>query len=887
MFEKEQSPLNMQFTVTPDASRQGVESSFTERPYYAAFLQRLGLREIKDSVQYLLTQREGKNWRLPLEKAVEAMIQLQQEAGLTSSQTLNIMEFVIKKLDRNKSVPLYVGQYMCHDAIKRTVIQKFNKQIGCHCTSLTELSHRISHNIDEANEIFNSIRICDPAMGSGLFLVWLLNEMIAVKSKLGILADKEGNPLFHYKMLVKEGNLLVFDKRRLIPVSLASSDPESRRIQETLQYEKRRIIENCLFGVDMDPIAVTIAHLRLWIEMLKHAPQEPQKPISLPIIEANLRCGDSLISRFSVQDDLQSVFRRIGYSVSEYKKLAVDYKKASTREEKNSIDQLISLIKRKLMLEITWDDKNNEELLRWQRELATLKAPSLFEMDENEAKSLKKRLLEAQSMVDKYKNKIEDIKNNPIFKHAIEWRYDFPEMLNQSGDFTGFDFIIGNPPDTQTQIGSDSIDVYRQLNYKAYKRTGDVSCLFYELGNRILKPECFLSFIASNSWMKSVSASKMRQYLMEETNPLLMIEFNPNDKTDATLVDQGIVTLQKAPNQFRIMNCRIKSDFDPLTSDWEDYIEKNATLAPAETMTKGIETAPPTAFVILSDTENNIKEKIEQIGTPLETWDIQMYSGIKTGFDGAFIIDGKTKDEFILSDYKNVDIIKPLLRGEDVRRYTPEKSDKWLIFVPWHFPLLYDMTIKTASERAEQRFRQQYPVIYDHLSRYKNKLSSRDTAEVGVSFEWYALQNYGTSNEWDDFMQQKIVWKREAATSSFCLDYRGCAILDTTCFITGQHLKYILGVLNSKVGRYMLQDSPRLSNGDMQISILTLGALKIPVPNIKIESELISLVNKRTSDVHKSENKDMEEKIDRIIYEMYNLNDKERDFIESNIIPNV
>ena len=170
------------------------------------------------------------------------------------------------------------------------------------------------------------------------------------------------------------------------------------------------------------------------------------------------------------------------------------------------------------------------------------------------------------------------------------------------------------------------------------------------------------------------------------------------------------------------------------------------------------------------------------------------------------------------------------------------------------------------------------------MAAYRSKLAARDAAEVGVSFEWYALQNYATSNEWDDFTQQKIVCKRETSVLAFCLDYRGCATLDTTCFATGQHLKYLLGVLNSKLGRYMLQDAPHLPNGDMQISVLTLEALKIPIPNIKVESEVISLVNKRTSDVHKLENEELDGKIDRLIYEMYDLNEEERRFIDSNIL---
>lgn len=856
-------------------------TSFIGKPYYSVFLQQIGLREIKDGDQYLVTQRDGKSWTPQIEDIAKAMQQMQRSDDLTSQEVLSILAFVLEKIDRHRIIPQYVGSYMCHMAVTRAILQRFNDTIGGNCTNLTELSYKISDNIAEANESFNSLRICDPAMGSGYFLITLLNEFIAIKSQLGILADKEGNPLFQYNVSVKDNELIVFDKKKFKVHTFDPSDPESKRIQETLFHEKQSVIENCLYGIDIDPTAVAICRLRLWLEVLKHTCWNNKQPLSLSFVECNIRCGDALISRFSLQEDLKNVFKRIGYTAIDYKKLAVDFKKARTNEERKRLQQLLAMIRRKIQLEITWDDRNNEDLLKWQRELETLRAPSLFEMDESEVKMLKSKLLDAQSMVDKYKQKIEDVKSNPIFEKAVEWRYEFPELLNTAGDFIGFDFIIGSPPDTQSQVMGDTTEGYKQMNYRAYKRTGDISSLFYELGNRLLRPDYFLSYIASNGWMKSVSASKMRQYLMEDTNPLLMVEFSQTGLIESSLADQGIIFLQKARNQHRMMSCQINEGFDPTQMKLEDYLFQKATLAPMETNVGGSNSSI-TTFAILSDTEKHIKGKIEQTGIPLEAWDIQMYSGIKTGYNDAFIINGKTKDEFVLADYKNTDIIKPLLLGRDIRRYTPEKNDRWLLYLPWHFPLLYDTTIKSASERAEMRFRQQYPLIHEHLQRYKEKLVARDQ-EVGVTFEWYALQRFGTSNEWDDFTQQKIVWKRESSTSNFCLDYRGCAVMDSTCFITGQHLKYLLGVLNSKLGRYMLRDSPRLANGDMQISILTLEALKIPIPNIKIESEVISLVNRRTSDIHQNENDELDRKIDQHVYEMYGLNEEEQNFIEANI----
>ena len=852
---------------------------FIDKPFYTAFLQQLELKEIKDETQYLLTYQGGRHWSVGLDEVAHALRTVQSH-DVASSEVLSILKFVIDKLDRNRSVPRFARTYMCRDAVSRVVLQRFNEETGESYTSLTELSYKISDNIEEANAIFNSIRFCDPAMGSGLFLVTLLNEMIAAKSQLGILADQDGNPLFRYKVALDDEGLLIIDKKTFNPCTFSFADPESRRVQETLLREKQTMIENCLYGIDKDPFFVSISRLRMWVELLTHVCWQKQPIQSFPMMEGNLRCGDALVSRFSMQEDLKNLFKRIGYSVIDYKKRAEEYKKAKTKEEKNAQAQLIAMIQKKLQLEITLDARNKEDLLRWKKELAVLQAPGLFEMEENEAKTLKAKLIEAQSMVDKYQQKIDDTKNNPVFEQAIEWRYEFADMLDETGEFIGFDCMIGNPPDTQNQFIYESQEIYKHLQTHAFKRVGEEGDLFYELGFKLLKPGYFLSYLTSNSWMRSVSDAKMRQYAMYETNPLLLIEFERTATIDNTLAGSGIILLQKSHNQYRMMTCHVKKDFDPLLIGMEDYIQKNAGLFRMDAE----KTAVSPTFTILSDTEKRIRSKMEQTGTSLENWDIQMNTGIKTGFDEAFIIDGKLKDEFILADYKNSDIIKPLLSGELIRPYDSEKPNQWLICIPWHFPLLYDKTIKSASERAEERFRLQYPVIYKHLVQYKKKLIARNPHEVGILFEWYALQRFGMSNEWDDFTHPKIVWKQETAVPSFCMDYSGCAIMDTTCFITGQHLKYLLGVLNSKCCRFLLRDSPRLTNGDRQISIATLETLKIPIPNTKTESEMLSFVNKRTSDSYYLDYADLDEKINQHVYDIYELGEEEKEYIETNII---
>jgi hypothetical protein len=844
---------------------------------YQTFVRQLGLEEIGDGTESYLAPLQGRGWTPDFE-IVAAMKKLHEQVKSKTARTLSMLAFVIEKMDRTAAVPQHVVSYMCREMVTRVVLQRFNETIGCSCTGLRDLSYLTGDNVAEANETFDSIRYCDPAMGSGRFLTAMMNEIIAVKSQLGILADMDGNPLFQYKIVVNGNGLTTLDRKHFNEYTFDPSNPESRRIQEAFLREKQICIEKCLYGIDIDPVQVTTCRLRLWLELLKHACWHGKLSFVNLCTENNIRCGDALVSRFSFGENLQTVFKRIGYNVNDYKKLARDCKEAKTGEEKENLAKIIAMIRDRIWHEIACDGKYGEDLRKWQRVLEKLKSPSLFAPDAESEKAISDKLHEAELMVEKYKQKTEALKNNSVYEKAVEWRYEFPELLNDTaGDFAGFDGIVGNPPDTQKEIVSEA-NMYRQMNYRIFSQTGEVSSLFFELGNKILRPDGFLSYIASGGWMRSVSAGRMRQFLLEETNPLLMIGFEESGKTDKSLCGKSIFVLQKSRNQYRMTSCRINECFDPQQTRLEDYVARNAVSAFINI--NGQPTDTVTSFGLLPEMEKNIKNKIEQSGIPLRMWDIQMHPGIETGCDEAFIIDEKTKDGFVRADYKNIDIIKPLLTGKNIRRYTPEKSNRWIICIPWHFPLLYDKTITRASGRAEDRFARQYPLIYEHLLQYKDKLVSRDVAKVGVAFEWYALQRLGMGNEWDDFTQQKIVWRQESPAADFCFDYGGCAALDSTCFIIGQRLKYLLGFLNSKLGQYILKDSPHINNGDMQISILALEALRVPAPGLKIESDIVSLVNKRTSDASPSECEEIERKIDRIVCEVCGLTEEEMKFIE-------
>lgn len=627
----------------------------------------------------------------------------------------SVLGLIFEKINGYKDgsffTPSHITMFMCHNTIKKTVIEKFNEVKGWNCITINDLYNKIS-DITEANSIYNTIRICDPAVGSGHFLVSSLNELIYLKSELGILTDRQGKRLKEYRLVVENDELIISDT----DAGIFKYEPfkhESQRVQETLFHEKQTIIENCLFGVDINPNSVKICQLRLWIELLKHTyyKSDTKQLETLPNIDINIKCGNSLISRFKLNEDLNPALKKLGYTITDYQKAVDNYRNAHNKEEKRDLELLINDIKSQLKTEISNNDSISKNLVKAERQLSELTIPDLFGYTEKQKKDYKKKVAAAKKQVDKYRKIKDEIKNNIIYQSALEWRLEFPEVLDQNGDFLGFDAIIGNPPYIQLQKMGEMADAYDKMSFEVYERTGDVYCLFYELGKNLLRPNYFLSYITSNKWMRAGYGKSMRKFIIEQTNPVLLIDFAGTKVFDEATVDVNILSFQNSKNRLHTIASKIDKSYNSDITKLSDYIQQNNTLT-------FFDESAINSFVILSDIERSIKNKIEAVGVPLKEWDISINRGILTGYNEAFIIDGATKDELIRKDPKSEEIIKPLLRGRDIKRYGYDFADKWLICTH----------NGTESEPAINI--DDYPDIKEYLDQYISQLSKRQDKGV-------------------------------------------------------------------------------------------------------------------------------------------------------------
>ena len=791
--------------------------------------------------------------------ASEGSEEVQEEAKTLINAS--VLGLIFEKINGHKDgsvfTPGFITMYMCREAVANSVLTKFNNFYNWNCTSVTDLYNKID-DILQANQLINSITICDPAVGSGHFLVSALNELIRLKYELGILVDSEGKRIkkSDYTLSIENDELIVTDAEN----NLFEYNPlneESRRIQETLFKEKKIIIENCLFGVDINPNSVKICRLRLWIELLKNAyytAESDYKQLeTLPNIDINIKCGNSLLHRFDLTDSIKSVLKETGISIGQYRNAVNKYKNAQDKAEKWELDSIIAEIKSKLTTEIGAKDPKKLRLNKRRAELVNLLAPQLFEMSKKEQKDWQKRVDAVKKEIAELESYFEEINSNKIYLGAFEWRIEFPEVLDADGNFIGFDCVIGNPPYIQLQSMGTDADVLERMKYKTYVRTGDIYCLFYEQGMNLLKPNGCLCYITSNKWMKAGYGKELRQYFVTETNPVLLIDFAGVKVFDTATVDVNILMLQKAINVQRTFAC-ITQGINGL-QNLSDFVQQNGSEC---------DFSSADSWVILSPIEQSIKRKMETVGTPLKDWNINIYRGVLTGYNEAFIITTEKRDEILANCQsedertRTAELIRPILRGRDIKRYGYDWAELYLIAT---FPSRhYDI--------------EQYPAVKQHLLSFGKERLEQTGKTYSVNGEkvkarkktnnkWFETQD--SISYWEDFYKPKIVWGNLNLTASYAMIQDNSFINAPSPMIVPAS-KFLLAVLNSKLADYYIRHLGVTRNGGY-FEYKPMFVEKLPIPqsvDAKVVTDIESYVDSKN-----------ETAIDKAVYMFYGLTEEE------------
>lgn len=1014
----------------------------------------------------------------------------------------SVLGLIFEKINGYKDgsffTPGFITMYMCRETIRRAVIQKFNEAKGWDCSDLVQLYNRLdSTEYQSDNAIFNSIRICDPAVGSGHFLVSALNELITVKHELGLLRDAEGRKLRDYRIEIDNDELSITDEEGRF-FEYRPHSPESHRVQKTLFHEKQALIENCLFGVDINPNSVKICRLRLWIELLKNAyyispnsnsrtnlttstdnsspatgrwpqaggadsssrrpqaaesthdhrrptaggpissspgmgrwpkaggalnnlphlktfrkqlrknltpaeatlwtllkgkqldgrkfrrqhsfanyildfycpeerlaieldgqghftatqadydyerdlflqefgirvlrfenkwvwdnpeglleqvrewfgkqpelepEQEPPRPAdtatpasdhlhpsppdtpplkggepepgpepvpgpdrqqvgsgvpqleTLPNIDINIKCGNSIVSRFALDADLKKALRKSKYNITSYRAAVQTYREARSKEVKRDMEALIAEIKSDFRTEIGENDPKQRKLDKLGAELfEKYQSQQLFsEKPTAKQKAARKKL---EEKINKLAAEIEEIKSNKIYENAFEWRFEFPEVLNDDGDYEGFDVVIGNPPYIRQEELGD-IKPYLKEHYATASGTADLYVYFVERGMNVLRTDGQFCYILPNKWMRAGYGENLRRFVQKErirgivdfgdlpvfeeatTYPCIM---HLEKTTPAETFPAVEIKTLEMPNG---LNAVVEAQrFDVLTGELRDE-----------------------GWTLMDSRTQKLLAKIRSKGVPLKEYvDGKIFYGIKTGLNEAFVIDAETKDRLIAEDPRSAEVIKPFLAGRDIKRYKQPVSSKFLIFTRRGIDI------------------EQYPAIKRYLEQFKEQLMPKPKGFKGTwpgrktgTYKWYELQD--AVDYFEQFDSRKIIVPAIVKNASYAYDTENHYSNDKTTIIPTDDM-CLLAQLNSKVvDFYFKAIASTKQNGYFEYKPVYLSQL----PIVPTDNEELSLMAAKRLEAERAgridEVKSLEKQIDEVVFGLFGLSEEEIEII--------
>ncbi|MBC7524835.1 MAG: Eco57I restriction-modification methylase domain-containing protein [Flavobacterium sp.] len=703
--------------------------------------------------------------------------------------------------------PKEIVHYMCQESL-----------IEYLCTELRDtenLRYKIESFIkkQEVSELANiedrilialkNVKICDPAIGSGAFPMGILLEIHhAVEN------------LFH-----------------AVPNNV-------ERIWEIDDWEpakvKLSIIQNSIYGVDLEPGAVDIARLRFWLSLVV----DEDKPQPLPNLDYKIMQGDSLLERFEDID--------LSVKIEENKKLFRDPEKFSIEDvrvlklkQKSYFGAKNPTMKGKLQLEINsiitkfLNEKINSKKKKNDDEQAELIDKLSLENSRNPNNEASKRakvisidkltkqlktVLNTSESLENIKNEVLKIQKTKVYPYFL-WHLWFADVFEDGG----FDIVIGNPPYIQFQKIKEEANRVEKVGYKTFTKTGDIYSVFYEQGNNLLKNEGLLCYITSNTWMRTKSGELLRRYFIENTNPIKLLNFEDTKIFQTATVETNIILTKKEENRHFLQAVAVKMDFNTdLTIG--DYLKQNLII---------LNDLNSEGWVILNKDDYEIKQIIAEKGKKLSEWNVEFYRGFLTGFNDAFFINKVEKDALIAEDPKSAEIIKPLLRGREIRKFGFDFHDQFVIFS--HNGIKGNLK-KGQKGIPRINVPEDFPAIYNRLKLFKDKSSPLakknndgtwqtliDRSDQGI--HWTNLRDCAYFNLFD---KPKLIWLSITDKPAFSYN-ENHYVTAPAYFLSGEKLKFLLPFLNSKVMEWYLDKvSSSTGQGTNQWSKIFVEQLPIP-----------------------------------------------------------
>lgn len=817
---------------------------------------------------------------------------LSQKELISSSVLGNVFEKLNGYKEGSFYTPSFITSYMCKESITKVVLDKFNAQFDLDAKDISELRKSLRKEDKKVQkELLNSIKICDPAVGSGHFLVSALNVMLSIYDELNLF-DEE------FYLEVQNDEILITNHKGEFIEYKRPSTPKDKvhLIQQELFHTKKDIIENNLFGVDINPNSCEITKLRLWIELLKHSfyqsfdDENYHDLKTLPNIDINIKCGNSLVSYFETGKSL-SHYPNIKERMSKYKRIVKDYKEGFYTD-KNLIAKEIKNLQESFK-NFCLKDKFNKEIKQLtnganeyskkygdfladehhDEKFKSFFSKNMFEFSFDEKVAIK----EFANLKKEYDN-IFNLESN----HPFEWRFEFPEILDDDGNFKGFDLIIGNPPYIKEAENKELFTNTKKL--RTYQGKMDIWYHFVGRGFDILKNNGYLAFIATNNWVTNSGAKKLRNIVLEESQILSLVDFSSFMVFDSASIQTMIMSFQKTkpPKNYEFHFAKITTQ----TPIYEDALSllKNEKTQNNEILKINL---TPKKFIdkTLNFTKSDYEElfnKIQKYGKfyleerevaqgivyPQENINKKSLEILGNNFYLGQGIQKLTNEEVEnLNLLKNEKILlKPIFESDNIQKYFVKRYN-------------YFWVIYTNSSFKNPNSMDDYPNLKKHLDKFQNVITSDN-------------KPYGLHRARDEKFftgSPRIVALRK------CVGEPKFSYVDFDCYVSATfyviktqriNVKYLTAILNSKLIAFWLKHKGKMQGNNYQIDkepLLNIPIVTINSKNQKIADELINLVDEilKAKEQDKNANTSpLEEKINNMVYKIYNLTEEEIKTIE-------
>ncbi|EQB2364125.1 DUF7149 domain-containing protein [Campylobacter jejuni] len=818
---------------------------------------------------------------------------LSQKELISSSVLGNVFEKLNGYKEGSFYTPSFITSYMCKESITKVVLDKFNAQFDLDAKNISELRKSLRKEDKKAQkELLNSIKICDPAVGSGHFLVSALNVMLSIYDELNLF-DEE------FYLEVQNDEILITGRKGEFIEYKRPSTPKDKAhlIQQELFHTKKDIIENNLFGVDINPNSCEITKLRLWIELLKHSfyqsfdDENYHDLKTLPNIDINIKCGNSLVSYFETGKSL-SHYPNIKERMGKYKRIVKDYKEGFYTD-KSHINQEIKNLKISFK-NFCFADKFKKEMKgfndkceKYSKKYGNFLAVddenlkffvsanlTLFDFDEKEATK------EFANLKKEYDN-IFNLESN----HPFEWRFEFPEILDDDGNFKGFDLIIGNPPYIRIQGLDKNSSQYYKKHFKVASKNYDIYILFIEQCFKLIKKQGVISFIMPHKWFNADFGVNLREFAKDKISKIISFE-------EFQIFDASTYT---ALQWFENNSLHLK------------FVQADKNIKTKEEMSNFIFNLKEENFKMINNKklsssfwsfeENSNQEIFSKINQHISVKDLfRVFVGLQTSKDSVYFLKDCQENKISVKGYsKELDkeveiekeILKPLLMGDSFHRYEKPISNSMVLF-PYCGQDNTD--VKKMCLYDENELKSKFPKAWEYLKECESILRARENGRFDNE-KWY---QFGRTQGINQENISKLLCPDICNNTHFVLDNLGEFYFTTTIYgyvrneeYKNLDYKYLMAVLNSSLTWWFLQKTSVVMRGGFYrikpAYIEKFCIPKINSKNEKLADELINLVDEilKAKEQDKNANtQELENKINSLVYKLYNLNEEEIKIIE-------